>query len=178
MGRFQWIGVIGVVGALTFASVAWGKDRAPALQTLVESSHDLDERNRSYFAVATDPQGDFLYLAYWEDLSQAPREVTLEEIARGVVLVDVREKNLEVLRLEADGPVSPKEGGRLRLYFLHNGLTRSYHYFSFEAVREGGQWGAYPVRGGAREGRPFTRMYFKTRRFLRKVIGIDYIEVE
>lgn len=69
----------------------------------------------------------------------------------------------------------PAQGGRVRLSYLHNGITNGYELFELDCRRgPDGALALYPV--GGRE--PVRRMRMTSRRFLGILIGIGEMRIE
>jgi hypothetical protein len=140
---------------------------------VMEVTSDARQGEQFRFGAALDAQGDLLGLVYYR-VGQPPKFYPMDEVRSGAVLKHDDGHNIDVVTLY--GPaLDAKEGGKLRLHFLLNGITKSYRDFSMEIVRNGAKWSLYTPRDQGFT--PFTHMFMKANRVMViGVIGINHIE--
>lgn len=151
--------------------------RADSMERLIEVSSDAFPGEVFHISVGTDDSGDVTNVGYSEGVA-SPTVSTLDELRAGIVIYHNDSPSRDVVILKLDEAFTGKDGGKIILQYLFNGLRpHNYGIFNIDLVRGGTTWLPYAYdRSGSRSDRPFGHMKLVANHFLGKVIGISSVQ--
>jgi hypothetical protein len=119
------------------------------------------------FQLTLDPESNLVGLRRYMK-SEEPREFSFQELSAGAVLME--ESGFNVVKLVGEN-LDAHHGGLVKIIYLSNALTHSYHSFEMELVIIENRW---VLQVNDQSGHhPVSNLFFKGRKFLGKVIGIE-----
>ena len=150
---------------------------ADSMERLIEVTSDAYPGDVYHFSVGTDDSGDITDIGYAEG-EAAPKLYSLDQLQTGAVIVHNDNPSRDVVILKLDSSFSTKDGGKIALEYLINGLRpHGYGTFNIDLVRGGTTWLPYSYdRTGARSDRPFGHMKLVSNHFLGKVVGVSSVQ--